>query len=305
MKDQAKEKIPRQLCNLAPSSIAASDFIDFRGVIRDYIGKNDQGIEIGPLAFSIAPKRDGYNVLILDCAMQDELRERYRFDKNVRIDDIEEVDAVDDGRDFSELLAVPEHSLHYVISSHNIEHLPDPISFLLRCERILSPDGRLFLIVPDKRGTFDYFRPLSTTGQLLEAYHNRRKHHLPSALFDTVYSTMGNGDSDNLLLSHVLKDGYSRFEHGLENEFYIDTHAWIFTLSSFLLLIHELRELGIIHLGIEKYYNRQNNEFFVIMSPGKHELSFSRQELLERIVFENINLNRKYNYCSAEDAEDL
>ncbi len=285
-------------CNYVPAETPNGKFFfNFRDIVREHIGKDEQGIEIGPLAFSIVPKRSGYNVFILDCATQEDLRNHYASDSNVKTDDIEFVDAVDDGRDFTELLAIPNHSLQYIVSSHNLEHIPDPISFFLRCEKALAPDGRLFLIIPDKRGTFDYLRPHSTTGQILEAHHFKRKKHSLASLFDSECSTVGNDDSGELLLENDLKSAYSKFQFGLIDDNYVDVHAWIFTVSSFLLLIYELRELGIINLGIEKYYERQNNEFFVIMSPEKHDLPFSRQELLERIVYENINPNRK-SCCS-------
>jgi len=204
----------------------------------------------------IAPKRDGWNVLTVDHALQDELRKKYASDPKVKTENIERVDAIDDGRDFSEILSIPERSLSYMLSSHNIEHLPDPISFFLRCEKALAPGGRLFLLVPDRRGTFDYLRPHSTTGQVLEAHHLRRKRHSPGALFDHgAYPTAGNGPSASLLLRNTPAQGYSKFLAGIEGGDCIDAHAWIFTVSSFLLLIHELRELGLIRLGVEAYYS--------------------------------------------------
>ena len=51
------------------------------------------GLEIGPSHNPIAPKREGYNVHILDHASTEELREKYKF-HNVNLENIELVDFV-------------------------------------------------------------------------------------------------------------------------------------------------------------------------------------------------------------------
>ena len=58
------------------------------------------------------------------------------------------VDVVDDG---GVLAKIPDASQDFVIASHLIEHLRDPISGLSNWQRVLKPGGRLFLVVPDAR----------------------------------------------------------------------------------------------------------------------------------------------------------
>jgi len=67
-----------------------------------------------------------------------------------------EPDVVDDG----ELLSsFAEESLDFIAASHFIEHTEDPVATLASHLRKLRPGGVEFLIVPDKRYTFDNQRP--------------------------------------------------------------------------------------------------------------------------------------------------
>lgn len=67
-------------------------------------------------------------------------------------------------------LPVPDDTLDYLVSSHVLEHLPDPLSALHEWHRILKPGGLLYLVVPDKRFTFDAPRPVTTTAHLLHDF---------------------------------------------------------------------------------------------------------------------------------------
>ena len=45
---------------------------------------------------------------------------------------------------------LPSHTLDYVISSHMIEHHPDPIGCFLEWQRLLHTDGVIFMIFPKR-----------------------------------------------------------------------------------------------------------------------------------------------------------
>ncbi|WP_204280240.1 hypothetical protein, partial [Raoultella ornithinolytica] len=71
----------------------------------------------------ILPKADGYRVLVIDHADQEELRTKYR-PHGVDISRIEPVDAIDDGSEFGALSDDGE-GFDYILASHVFEHLPD------------------------------------------------------------------------------------------------------------------------------------------------------------------------------------
>jgi SAM-dependent methyltransferase len=148
--------------------------MDRREQILKHVDKDKKGLEIGPWFAPLAPKREGYNCLSLDVFDAQTLREKAEQDLNIpksSIPLIEEVDILGTATDLEDAIAARDAvgTFDYIISSHNFEHLPNPIKFLRGCEKALKPGAYLSMAVPDKRACFDYFRPISTLGALIEA----------------------------------------------------------------------------------------------------------------------------------------
>jgi SAM-dependent methyltransferase len=60
------------------------------------------------------------------------------------------------------VLPLQNEVLDYVISSHCLEHVPDPLICLEEWLRVLKPTANLLLILPHLDRTFDRGRPVST-----------------------------------------------------------------------------------------------------------------------------------------------
>ena len=137
------------------------------------------GLEVGPSYNPFLPKTKGFRVETIDHADAATLREKYRDDAG----QIEEVDYISDGRSMAEIIGRPER-YDFIFASHVIEHVTDIVRFLQDCETLLKPAGRLVLAVPDKRYCFDVLRPLTTVGQALQAYVEKRQRHPAGVLYD-------------------------------------------------------------------------------------------------------------------------
>ena len=61
-------------------------------------------------------------------------------------------------------------SYDFVLASHVLEHVANPMRALLEWRRILAPGGGLLIIVPDKRATFDHLRPYTTLDHIEADY---------------------------------------------------------------------------------------------------------------------------------------
>jgi SAM-dependent methyltransferase len=89
-----------------------------------------------------------------------------------------EVDIVSDGQT---LAGIGDASQDFVISSHVIEHMEDPIGALKSYLRVLRTGGMIFLAVPDRRGSFDAKRPITLFEHLVMDHetgpHVSRRHH--------------------------------------------------------------------------------------------------------------------------------
>lgn len=260
--------------------------MDRRDIILEYIRKDQRGIEIGPYFNPLVPKASGWKTLVLDVFEARTLRERAANDPNIpgdMISNIEEVDLVGSAHQIGELAAT--HGLDnvdFIISSHNFEHLPNPIEFLQSCSAVLRPGGTLSMIIPDKRACFDYFRPVSTLGSMLEAYFEKRLRPTSAQIFDHqslqshFRSDFGEQcafslavDPHRIMASEIVDEAYrglcarrAAYSSG-EDAPYEDCHCWTFTPDSFQLLMLDLGFLGLIDLVPMKVYGTQGCEFYV------------------------------------------
>ena len=58
----------------------------------------------------------------------------------------------------------------FVLASHCLEHIANPIKALHNWKRVLRPGGGLLLVLPDVHRSFEYRRPLTTLCHLVEDY---------------------------------------------------------------------------------------------------------------------------------------
>lgn len=244
-----------------------------------------RGLEIGPWFAPLAPKKGGYNCLAVDVFDADTLRERARNNRNVPdalIPDIEDVDVLGSSTEIASLVeARGELGTHdYIISSHNFEHLPNPIKFLQGCSQVLKVNGMLSMAIPDKRACFDYFRPHSTISQIIDAYFEDRRRPTFAQEFDqlSLHSLYRRGadmhlaftlhdDPIDIIALRNLDDGYSGWVQRRDNldETYADVHCWVFTPTTFELIIRDLQFLGLSQFEIMELDSTGAGEFVIHM----------------------------------------
>jgi SAM-dependent methyltransferase len=72
--------------------------------------------------------------------------------------------------DVDRLGAFGNESQDFVVASHVLEHLADPLGFLDEIHRVLRPGGTLLLLMPDRRRTFDRSRSPTPLQHLLDEH---------------------------------------------------------------------------------------------------------------------------------------
>ncbi|WEN14902.1 hypothetical protein PY254_16975 [Rhodanobacter sp. AS-Z3] len=258
--------------------------------VTRYASREAPGLEIGPSFNPLARKADGYNVDILDHADAPALRAKYR-DAGVNLGNIEDVDFVWQGEPLSETLG-RRGWYDWIIASHVIEHTPDLVAFLVECQTLLSEAGRLILVVPDMRYCFDHFQSRSSTGDVLDAHHQGRTLPSPGRVFDHHANAVSKGwqrvlawhrgAPGPLRRMHDMEGVVGAWRHAQDGKEYIDVHNWHFTPESFRLVIDDLRELGLLELGIIDGPTGAGGEFCVCLqrTAGKrHDRMVSLQAI--------------------------
>jgi SAM-dependent methyltransferase len=66
------------------------------------------------------------------------------------------------------LSMLPDESQDFVIASHLLEHLVDPLAHLAEIYRVLRPGGTVIIMLPDRRLTFDRDRAATTLDHLID-----------------------------------------------------------------------------------------------------------------------------------------
>ncbi|MBV8739531.1 MAG: glycosyltransferase, partial [Alphaproteobacteria bacterium] len=268
------------------------------------IPRDGKILEIGPSYGPVAPKSEGWNTKVLDYTAQDGLVAKYTGHPGIDIGRIEEVDFIWRGGKLCDAVPVDERgTFDACIASHVIEHTPDLISFLNSIEVLLKEDGVVALAVPDKRYCFDYFRPLTTTGQVLYAHMEARSRHSPQLTFDFAAYRVENGGSvawgqhpsKELRFLHSLDMARGLSQQVQDSEDYVDVHAWCFVPASFELILFELAMLGETDLRVERTTPAQGCEFLcwlrrggkaVVAAMSEAEKADVRLALLKRIMLE-------------------
>lgn len=238
--------------------------------------KAQLGLEVGPYFSPIFPKKDGWNAFALDVFETADLIERAKLDPAIgeRHKDIEAVDFLFKGSLLESVLEKlseadakrvtgGEGYFDYIASSHNFEHQPNPIQFLLDCSQLLKAGGMLTMAIPIGTRCFDRMRPLSTTGHMIDAYlSNAAKpstgqlvDHFLNVVYDTTSQTPIHHQfyrSDQLAMWYGRPDTqwnpifFNSMLADKDTKTYHDAHCWIMNRHSLELILTDLKMLGIL-----------------------------------------------------------
>ena len=261
-------------------------------ILLERLKKDGNGLEIGPCHRPAAPKKEGFNVEIVDHLSRDGLLSKYK-DRQLDLDAVEEVDHIWTGQSYVELTGRKKH-YDWIIASHVIEHTPDLIGFLKECDSVLNDEGVVSLAVPDKRYCFDYYRPISSLSRVIDCHLSENRIHSAGTVAEyylNVVKKSGIGAWDantegecNFIhtLEHAVQGMNKVKKHGI----YIDVHAWCFVPHSFRLLIKDLCDLGLIPFREVSFTATMGSEFFITLGRQGSGLDITRLEATRQIEAE-------------------
>lgn len=262
-----------------------------REKILSHLNKKGLGLEIGPSHSPVAPKKEGFNVHIIDHSDQKGLFEKYK-DLDVNVENIEEVDFVWKGGSYAELTGKKNY-YDWIIASHVIEHVPDLAGFINSCDEVLKEDGIISLVIPDARYCFDHFRAISSLSSVIDAHLQKHKIHSPGAMAEYCLNIVKRDNVSFWSAYAPLKENYEFYysteeaaksmTDSIESSNYIDCHRWCFTPNSFRLIIHDLYGLGLIKTKEFSFIPSNGSEIFMKLSRNGQGADINRLEMLKNI----------------------
>lgn len=275
-----------------------------RDQLLEGIPRTSRLVEIGASFRPLVPKREGWNTCVVDHDTREGLLAKY-VRANIEADAIEEVDVLWQGGPLHE--AFPPDQLgtfDALIASHVLEHMPDLVAFLDSARRLVRDDGCLVFALPDKRWSFDFFRPPTLAGRVLLAHHQRHERHCPATLFDEVaYAVTLDGrpgwtageSAAAVEFAHPAGRAKAIFDAVCRpDDVYRDAHAWQFTPASFALLILDLAQAGVCDWHVAWLRPAPAVEFLGRLQPGPARfaddaaLQRERMRLLREMARESI-----------------
>ncbi len=279
--DMSDEQLRQHYAETGAKKGLAGSRISTRKSFLDIFPQELSVLEIGPFN---SPALRGKNIKYFDVVPTEQLREKalgHGLDPSL----CPEIDFVSPNGD----LSVVDEFFSAVFSSHTIEHQPDLIRHLLGVSALLTPGGRYYLIVPDKRFCFDHFKPESSIAKVLAAHLAAATNNTQEAMID-YYVTMTHNDARR----HWSGDhGDPAYESNLDvvrhalayctmiGDAYRDTHAWQFTPPSFRKIMEILFALDLIDLELERVYPTVRNdiEFFAVLKKTTKTLAPIKKSL--------------------------
>lgn len=284
-----------------------------REEILKHASKDARGIELGPYFSPLAAKRDGYNCLYLDVFDTETIKRRAASDPFLTAEQaaqVESVDLVGDAMRIDDLCreAGETEPLDYIISANNFEHLPNPIKFLQACGRVLKTGGYLSIVVPDKSGCLDFYRPRTSLAAWIEAYFEERERPTHAQIFEQVSMiARGAGDetsaaSFSFIAERNLREAFDDWSRKrLENDTtYFDVHCSAFTPGSFKLLLTDAYFLGLSPFVVEEviddkvqggFYAHLRLDSYKTFSDQETAAHYARrQDILHQVIGDEANV---------------
>jgi len=172
----------------------------------------------------------------------------------------------------------------YIITSHHFKHLANPIQFLQTAEILLKPDGYLSMAIPIHTRCFDLYKPLTSTGKLIDSYINKLTTPSLGAVFD--HHTLGPHKRDGTPIGkpHLRNEdvkliwdeieefqinpqfnkiGWFKELHTSLNNGYADAYCNFFNPYSFCLIITNLKMIGLLNTLKVNHISENGMEFIV------------------------------------------
>jgi SAM-dependent methyltransferase len=73
-------------------------------------------------------------------------------------------------RECTDLRGIADHAYDFILSSHNLEHIGNPLRALKEWTRVVKPHGAIIVVLPEYRWTFDWKRQPTPVEHMVEDY---------------------------------------------------------------------------------------------------------------------------------------
>lgn len=234
-----------------------------RAVLLPLVDKHMSGVEIGAFARPTVLPSEA-RVFFADYYTTEQLREQARI-LEIDPDDVAEVAYILKDTNLEDVLQEP---VDFVIANHVVEHLIDPLRWMKNMGGVLKPGGFLFITLPDKKYSFDKFRPDTSLAHflsdLIKGGESSLEEHCIEAglLYDMSY--VGKAQNAD---GRLTRDAIMTFSKG----WHPGMHVHVFQPETFKdRVLEPLLQLGHLDYSLERFVNNPTiGEFSFVLRQGR------------------------------------
>lgn len=237
------------------------------------------GLEIAPNWAPVVTKSEG-DVLYCDYLTYEQLLEREktnpgRIQHGLRVQRLDFIWEI--GKTLQES-AGPAAPFDYVVSCHVFEHVPNFLEYLYQVRAVLKDDGVIAMVLPDAKGSGEYFRRETNAAELINSYLLGQTVPSPGQVYDGLQNLFAfeNVPLEGRTLADVKRlftdiDCYNAAVRASQE--YVDVHCWTFTRDGFAEVARELKAVGLFDFEIEALDSNpatqtgHGSEFYVKLRP--------------------------------------
>ena len=243
---------------MATAEMIRTTGCDRRDHVLSKLPLEKRGIEIAPYFDPITDKSI-HDVWYVDCIDNDEIQRKAGEDPCGIGKKVPRVDSVwVPGKKL--LKCVNNQKFHYAIASHVFEHVPNPIGWLLEIVECLEVGGTLALLIPNRQHSMDYYRRVTTFGELVGWYIDKPSIPTPGQIMDFLgdsFEDIGEVDFTKPMLPfdqakrhYTDKQAFEYATWTANENHYLDVHCSVWTPSSFVDVFERVASLGLLPVSI-------------------------------------------------------
>lgn len=253
-----------------PAKFLSKSAVARREFLLEYLGEFGTIVELGAFDNPVFARPLGDTVKYIDWFSKEELIALHQNNPRRNFPRAVDVDFVIKDHLFARHLS---EKFDIISGSHVIEHIADVVSWLNQLAMIMKPGGTVFLAVPDKRYTFDYYRKESTAVEMVRASTIGLSKPDVWQLFDHFYYHQ-KVECDEIWEGKAPPKFRPRFDlaEALKKATkaslnYTDAHCWVFTPESFERSMDDLFVGRFINLHVAHIEPPRagSNEFWVVL----------------------------------------
>lgn len=244
-----------------------------RNSVLEFLPMQELGLEIAPY-FNPFIDAENYSVFYVDCIDNDEIQSKAATNPGAKGTKIPRIDAVwVPGKPLKE--CVGGRKFGYALASHVMEHVPNPLGWLCEIVDCLDDNGVLALLLPDRRGSMDFYRCETTFGEVVGWSIEKPVRPTPTQVMDFLsQSFLDTGNLDfmkqmpafeNAPRTYSDKDAINFARWVKEEEKYLDAHVSVWTPDSFKEVFERIIALDLLPVVLNGPYRRL---------PGFHAFEF-------------------------------